>query len=66
MPTHPKSSQPDFEALFARVQDVVACPACFGELRVDHLRLICEKCAKVYPVVDGIPLLIAEEPEGKV
>ena len=40
----------------------LACPVCFGKLRfsspeADHLT--CFGCERVYPVVDGIPVLIA-------
>jgi uncharacterized protein YbaR (Trm112 family) len=45
----------------------VVCPACWGELR-DEVRpgaemLVCGACARRYPVVDGIPVLIVERAE---
>jgi hypothetical protein len=43
----------------------LACPGCLGELRMDAERLVCAGCGRAYPVVDGIPVLIAgraEEP----
>ena len=46
----------------ARVLERLACPVCFGELRLDEPAsgIICAGCLRVYPLVDGIPVLIAE------
>jgi uncharacterized protein YbaR (Trm112 family) len=41
----------------------LACPVCFGDLRVDTARAVCAECGRVYPVVDGIAVLIAERAE---
>jgi uncharacterized protein YbaR (Trm112 family) len=38
----------------------LACPACVGALRVEETRLICQACGRTYPIVDGIPALIAD------
>ena len=45
-----------------RVLERLACPVCFGGLRLDAtgLRISCAGCLRVYPLVDGIPVLIAE------
>lgn len=55
----------------AEVTGMLACPACHGDLRLEAGQLGCEACGRRYPVVDGIPVLIAEggetggeEPEG--
>ncbi len=43
----------------------LACPACLGALRLGEARLVCVACARSYPIVDGIPVLIpgrAEKP----
>ncbi len=45
----------------------IACPACHGDLRFENSGLICAACGRVYPIVDGIPVLIierAEKPAG--
>jgi uncharacterized protein YbaR (Trm112 family) len=41
------------------VVDQLACPACLGNLRLEDARLLCAGCGRAYPVVDGIPALIA-------
>lgn len=41
----------------------LACPACFGALRLEETRLLCQSCGQAYPIVDGIPALIAGQTE---
>jgi len=41
----------------------LACPACLGDLRREGTRLVCAGCGRAYPIVDGIPVLIAERAE---
>jgi uncharacterized protein YbaR (Trm112 family) len=47
----------------ARVLEQLACPVCFGALRLDSpgeqgKQIICVECRRVYPLIDGIPVLI--------
>jgi uncharacterized protein len=39
----------------------LACPVCLGSLEASLARLVCSSCGRVYPIVDGIPVLIAED-----
>ncbi|MGD0800387.1 MAG: Trm112 family protein [Terracidiphilus sp.] len=41
------------------VVNQLACPACLGELRLETSQLLCAKCCRSYPIVDGIPVLVA-------
>lgn len=41
----------------------LACPVCFGNFTLDNLKLVCGACGRIYPIVDGIPVLIAERAE---
>jgi Uncharacterized conserved protein len=43
--------------------EILACPACQGALALENTPhgLHCPACALLYPVVDGIPLLLKEE-----
>jgi len=41
----------------------LACPACHGDLRLEAAHLVCASCARRYPIVDGIPVLIADRAE---
>jgi uncharacterized protein YbaR (Trm112 family) len=40
--------------------DRLGCPACLGALRVEAGQIACTNCGRIYPVVDGIPILIAQ------
>jgi uncharacterized protein YbaR (Trm112 family) len=44
----------------------LACPACLDSLRVEDGWLVCTGCARAYPVVDGIPVLIVERAQTKL
>jgi len=54
----PADSQ-DPPALDSSMVAQLACPACLGALRLEEAQLICAACGRAYPVVDGIPVLIA-------
>jgi uncharacterized protein YbaR (Trm112 family) len=43
----------------------LACPACLGALRLEQARLLCAQCKRAYPIVDGIPVLIAQRAEDR-
>lgn len=40
-----------------------ACPACLGELCAEEQQLICKSCGRIFPIINGIPVLIAERTE---
>ena len=42
---------------------IIVCPDCHGELAVDDAQteLTCRSCGLVYPVRDGIPVLLVDE-----
>ena len=43
--------------------EILACPKCHSELREGEAELACTnaECALVYPVRDGIPVLLIDE-----
>jgi uncharacterized protein YbaR (Trm112 family) len=48
------------------IVNLLACPACLGGLRLEDARLICASCGRGFPIVDGIPALIAgREPDPR-
>jgi len=59
MPEKPSRHVP----LDAAVLDLLACPVCQGALSIREEQLVCAACGRGYPVVDGIPVLIAERVE---
>jgi hypothetical protein len=58
----PDGSKP-LTAFDLSVVDQLACPACLGALRLEDAQLLCADCGRVYPVLDGIPVLIADRAE---
>lgn len=50
-------------ALEPELLELLACPApeCRGRLRQDADALVCESCARRYPIEDRWPVLIPEE-----
>jgi uncharacterized protein YbaR (Trm112 family) len=52
----PQSSQLDRLTL-----ERLACPVCFGALRLAaDGGIACMGCGRIYPLIDGIPVLIAD------
>ena len=41
--------------------EILACPVCREEVKPDGGGLKCVKCGRIYPVKDGIPIMLAEE-----
>jgi uncharacterized protein YbaR (Trm112 family) len=48
-----------------RLLTILACPACTGDLEPDAERvaLLCRSCNLVFPVRDGIPVLLVDQAE---
>ncbi len=48
-----------------KLLDILACPACEDrppvELKDD--KLYCRKCRRLYPIRDGVPVMLVEEAE---
>ncbi len=55
----------------SKLMDVLACPVCIGDLEYNAVAatVTCQQCGLVYPVIDGIPVMIPEKaanfPEAK-
>jgi uncharacterized protein len=43
--------------------DIIACPKCKGDLVLTEKEdgLICNKCKLLYPIRDGIPVMLIDE-----
>ncbi|MGA7110785.1 MAG: Trm112 family protein [Terracidiphilus sp.] len=46
--------------------ELLACPACLSPLRIDESQAFCTGCDRVYPILDGIPILIPERADPPV
>ena len=38
----------------------LACPACHQAFRFKDTSVVCTGCGRIYPILDGIPVLITE------
>jgi len=56
----PADSAMDNLNALATWQDALACPACGSTFCAREQRLVCEGCGRAYPIVNGIPVLIAD------
>ena len=47
----------------SRLLESLACPVCHGEIRLheDPDGLECLECGRVYPVRDGVPIMLVDE-----
>ncbi len=43
--------------------DILACPACKGEVELKEKKLVCIECGRRYPLRDDIPVMLIEEAE---
>ncbi len=43
--------------------DILACPACKGDVELKEEKIVCKKCGKKYPIRDGIPVMLIDEAE---
>lgn len=43
--------------------EILACPKCKGDIRLNDKEngLVCEKCRLIYPIKDGIPVMLIDE-----
>lgn len=44
---------------------LLACPACQGDVQLKENTIVCMRCHRIYPIVDGIPVLLADQAEPK-
>ena len=43
--------------------DILACPACQGDVQLKDERIVCVKCDRKYPIKNGIPIMLIDEAE---
>ena len=43
--------------------DILACPACKADVRLDENKIICTSCGRRYPIRDEIPIMLIDEAE---
>ena len=43
--------------------DILACPACQGDVELKDNKIVCKGCGRKYPIRDGVPVLLVDEAE---
>ena len=43
--------------------EILACPACHGDVRLIGDKIVCVTCQRRYPIKDGIPVMLVDEAE---
>lgn len=43
--------------------DILACPACKADVKLENEKVVCTKCGRRYPVKDDIPIMLIDEAE---
>jgi hypothetical protein len=51
------------EMIDKELLEILACPACKGDVELSGNKIVCKKCGRKYPVKDGIPVMLIEEAE---
>ena len=46
-----------------KLLEILACPLCKTEVKLQVDRLVCVQCGRRYPIRDGIPVMLIEEAE---
>jgi len=46
-----------------KLLEILACPACKSEVILKNNKIVCTKCRRVYPIKEGIPIMLIEEAE---
>ncbi len=52
----------------AKLLEILSCPQCQGDVKLldapsGDAKILCTKCGRKYPIVNGIPVLIADQSE---
>jgi uncharacterized protein YbaR (Trm112 family) len=43
--------------------EILACPLCKTEVKLEGDRIVCTNCGRRYPVIDDIPVMLIDEAE---
>jgi uncharacterized protein YbaR (Trm112 family) len=46
--------------------EILACPACRADVRLEGDRIVCSSCGRRYPVREGIPIMLVDEADAPI
>ncbi|MCK5260156.1 MAG: Trm112 family protein [Candidatus Omnitrophica bacterium] len=41
--------------------EILACPACTGDIQLQEEQIVCTQCGRKYRIKDGIPIMLVDE-----
>ena len=41
--------------------EILACPACKGDVEQRDEKIVCIQCGRKYPIKDGVPIMLVDE-----
>jgi uncharacterized protein YbaR (Trm112 family)/SAM-dependent methyltransferase len=44
-----------------RLESILACPACLGDVKITGDAVKCERCGNVYPIENGFPMMLLDQ-----
>ncbi len=44
-----------------KLLEILACPVCKADVKLEKGKIICTKCGRRYPIRDGIPVMLESE-----
>ena len=53
-----------FTMIDEKLLALLACPACQGDVQLKDNKIVCTRCQRIYPIVDGIPVLLVDQAES--
>jgi len=56
------NTQPGNQVISPSLLAILVCPVDKEDVRVDGTELVCTACGRRYPIVDGIPNMLIDEP----
>lgn len=54
-------SKPKDKPISDELLEILACPKCKAEVRLEENKLVCNKCGREYRIEDGIPIMLVED-----
>jgi uncharacterized protein YbaR (Trm112 family) len=46
-----------------KLLEILACPACKGNVEYQDDKIVCVQCGRRYPIQDGIPVMLVDKAE---
>jgi hypothetical protein len=54
------------KTLSKELLEILACPMCKADVKLRRNELVCVKCKRRYPIIDGIPHMLPDELREKL